>query len=172
MGKQYLDEVGLQIVADKVKESISVGSAAMAKAMEVEDENTLLSQSVNNINNSLPYSFNTTSNISNFNRKFVHENNSLSWTATHTGKLTLRLVKHGDGYSLYLGNQNGMLDTYDNFFGTPTQATGMTEVSITMIAWVKKGDVIRLESNLPSSTAAEDMFFCQTGLLAYNNNFD
>lgn len=172
MNKQYLDKEGLQIVADKVKESISVGSAAMAKAMEVEDENTLLSQSVNNINNSLPYSFNTTANISDFNRKFVHENNSLSWTATHTGKLTLRLVKHGDGYSLYLGNQNGMLDTYDNFFGTPTQAIGITEVSITMTAWVKKGDVIRLESNLPSTTTVEDMFFCQTGILAYNNNFD
>lgn len=125
-----------------------------------------------NIAKMLPYSFNTTSNISAFNRKFVYQGNSLTWTATHTGRLTLRLLKHGDGYSLYLGNQNGTLDIYDNFFGTDSQGTGVSEVSITLSAYVKKGDAIRLESNLPSTTPWADTFFCQTGLLAYNNNYD
>lgn len=120
----------------------------------------------------LPYSFNATSNIGAFNRKFVYQGNSLSWTATHTGRLTLRLLKHGDGYSLYLGNQNGMLDVYDNFFGSESQGTGVSDASITLSAYVKKGDVIRLETNLPSTTAWADTFFCQTGLLAYNNNYD
>ena len=120
----------------------------------------------------LPYSFNTTSNIGAFNRQFVYQGHALTWSATHTGRLTLRLLKHGDGYSLYLGNQNGMLDTYDNFFGSDSQGTGVSDASITLSAYVKKGDVIRLESNLPSTTAWADTFFCQTGLLAYNDNYD
>lgn len=134
--------------------------------------NAVLSQTITNLQATLPYSFNATSNISAFNRKFVYQGNTLSWTATHTGRLTLRLLKHGDGYSLYLGNQNGMLDTYDNFFGSDSQGTGVSDASITLSAYVKKGDAIRLESNLPSTTPWTDTFFCQTGLLAYNNNYD
>lgn len=125
-----------------------------------------------NIAKMLPYSFNTTSNIGAFNRQFVYQGHALTWIATHTGRLTLRLLKHGDGYSLYLGNQNGMLDTYDNFFGSDSQGTGVSDASITLSAYVKKGDTIRLESNLPSTTPWTDTFFCQTGLLAYNNNYD
>lgn len=125
-----------------------------------------------NIAKMLPYSFNMTSNVGAFNRQFVYQGHALTWTATHTGRLTLRLLKHGDGYSLYLGNQNGMLDTYDNFFGSDSQGTGVSDASITLSAYVKKGDAIRLESNLPSTTPRADTFFCQTGLLAYNNNYD
>lgn len=125
-----------------------------------------------NVAKTLPYSFNTTSNIGAFNRQFVYQGHALTWTATHTGRLTLRLLKHGDGYSLYLGNQNGMLDSYDNFFGSDSQGTGVSDASITLSAYVKKGDVIRLESNLPSTTPWTNTFFCQTGLLAYNNNYD
>lgn len=121
----------------------------------------------------LPYSFNTSSNISAFNRQFVYEGHNLTWTATHTGRLTLRLIKNGDGCSLYLKNQNNvMLDSYDNFSGTDSQSAGCTQASITLQGWVKKGDSIRLESNLPSSTAWDHTFFCQTGLLAYNSNYD
>lgn len=126
-----------------------------------------------NVAKMLPYSFNKSSNISAFNRKFVHEGNSLSWTATHSGRLTLRLLKNGDGYSLYLyKNTNTLMDSYDNFFGTDSQSSGCTQASITLQGWVQKGDSIRLESNLPSSTAYDHTFFCQTGLLAYNDNYD
>lgn len=134
--------------------------------------NAVLSQTITNLQKTLPYSFNTTSNIGAFNRQFVYQGHALTWIATHTGRLTLRLLKHGDGYSLYLGNQNGMLDTYDNFFGSDSQGTGVSDASITLSAYVKKGDAIRLESNLPSTTPWADTFFCQTGLLAYNNNYD
>lgn len=134
--------------------------------------NAVLSQTITNLQATLPYSFNMTSNIGAFNRQFVYQGHALTWTATHTGRLTLRLLKHGDGYSLYLGNQNGMLDSYDNFFGSDSQGTGVQDASITMSAYVKKGDVIRLESNLPSTTTWTNKFFCQTGLLAYNKNYD
>lgn len=134
--------------------------------------NAVLSQTITNLQATLPYSFNMTSNIGAFNRQFVYQGHALTWTATHTGRLTLRLLKHGDGYSLYLGNQNGMLDSYDNFFGSDSQGTGVQNASITLSAYVKKGDVIRLESNLPSTTPWTNTFFCQTGLLAYNKNYD
>ena len=121
----------------------------------------------------LPYSFNRSSNISAFNRKFLYEGNSITWTATHTGRLTIRLIKHGDGYSLYLQNQNNvMLDSYDNFLGTNDYGTAVTDASITLQAWVRKGDIITLTSNLPASTDWDDKYFVQTGLLAYNDNFD
>lgn len=126
-----------------------------------------------NVAKTLPYSFNKSSNLSAFNRQFVYEGNSLSWTATHTGRLTLRLLKNGDGYSLYLyKNTNTLMDSYDNFFGTDSQSSGCTQASITLQGWVKKGDSIKLESNLPSSTELDHTFFCQTGLLAYNDNYD
>lgn len=135
--------------------------------------NAVLSQTITNLQNTLPYSFNKSQNISAFNRQFVYEGHDLTWTATHTGRLTLRLLKNGDGYSLYLKNQNNvMLDSYDNFFGTDSQSAGCTQASITLQGWVRKGDSIRLESNLPSNTALDHTFFCQTGLLAYNNNYD
>lgn len=121
----------------------------------------------------LPYSFNRSSNISAFNRKFLYEGNPITWTATHTGRLTIRLIKHGDGYSLYLQNQNNvMLDSYDNFLGTNDYGTAVTDTSITLQAWVRKGDIITLTSNLPASTDWDDKYFVQTGLLAYNDNFD
>ena len=122
----------------------------------------------------LPYSFNKSQNIASFNRQFVYEGHDLTWTATHTGRLTLRLLKNGDGYSLYFYNTttNTLMDSYDNFFGTDSQSAGCTQASITLQGWVRKGDSIRLESNLPSSTALDHTFFCQTGLLAYNNNYD
>lgn len=121
----------------------------------------------------LPYKFNRSSNISAFNRKFLYEGNSITWTATHTGRLTIRLIKHGDGYSLYLQNQNNvMLDSYDNFLGTNDYGTAVTDTSITLQAWVRKGDIITLTSNLPASTDWDDKYFVQTGLLAYNDNFD
>lgn len=126
-----------------------------------------------NVAKTLPYSFNKSSNIGAFNRQFVYQGHDLTWTATHTGKLTLRLLKNGDGYSLYFyKNTNILMDSYDNFFGTDSQSAGCTQASITLQGWVKKGDSIRLESNLPSSTAYDHTFFCQTGLLAYNNNYD
>lgn len=121
----------------------------------------------------LPYEFNRSSNISNFNRKFLYEGNPITWTATHTGRLTIRIIKHGDGYSLYLQNQNNvMLDSYDNFLGTNDYGTAVTDTSITLQAWVRKGDIITLTSNLPASTDWDDKYFVQTGLLAYNDNFD
>lgn len=121
----------------------------------------------------LPYEFNHSSNITAFNRKFLYEGNPITWTATHTGRLTIRLIKHGDGYSLYLQNQNNvMLDSYDNFLGTNDHGTAVTDTSITLQAWVRKGDIITLTSNLPASTDWDDTFFVQTGLLAYNDNFD
>lgn len=121
----------------------------------------------------LPYEFNRSSNITAFNRKFLYEGNPITWTATHTGRLTIRLIKHGDGYSLYLQNQNNvMLDSYDNFLGTNDYGTAVTDTSITLQAWVRKGDIITLTSNLPASTDWDDKYFVQTGLLAYNDNFD
>lgn len=124
----------------------------------------------------LPYSFNRCDNISAFNRKFVYEGASITWTATHTGRLTLRFLKHGDGYSLYLNKLidgvNRMMDSYDNFLGSTEHMTDCDQSSITLQAWVKKGDVLTLSSNLPSNTGWADTFFCQTGLLAYNNNYD
>lgn len=120
-----------------------------------------------------PYSLNKSSNLGQFNRKFVYQGNSVSATMPHSGRLTLRLIKHGDGYSLYLNNQNNvLLDSYDNFYGDDTHATAITDTSITLQAWVKKGDVITLESNLPSNTAWADSFFLQTGLLLYNKDYD
>lgn len=121
----------------------------------------------------LPYEFNRSSNISAFNRKWVYEGNSLTWTATHTGRLTIRVIKHGYGYSLYLQNQNNvMLDSYDNFLGDDNHGTAVADTSVTLQAWVRKGDVITLTSNLPVSTDWNNRYFVQTGLLAYNNNFD
>ena len=121
----------------------------------------------------LPYKFNRSSNISNFNRKWVYNGNNLTWTATHTGRLTIRIIKHGDGYSLYLQNQNNiMLDSYDNFLGDDNHGTAVMDTSITLQAWIRKGDIITLTSNLPANTDWDDKFFVQTGLLAYNDNFD
>jgi len=121
----------------------------------------------------LPYSFNGSLNLSSFNRKWLVEGSPITWTATHTGRLTVRCIKHGDGYSLYLKNQNNvMLDSYDNFLGDESHGTAVTDTSITLQAWVKKGDVITLTSNVPSSTDYSDRYFVQTGLLAYNNNYD
>jgi hypothetical protein len=121
----------------------------------------------------LQYSFNHSSNISTFNRKWLVTGSSIVWTATHTGRLTIRCLKHGDGYSLYLTNQNSvMLDSYDNFFGDETHGLTVSEASITLQAWVKKGDVIELSTNLPASTDWADKYFVQTGLLLYNDNYD
>ena len=121
----------------------------------------------------LPYSFNHSSNISTFNRKWLVTGSSIVWTATHTGRLTIRCLKHGDGYSLYLTNQNNvMLDSYDNFFGDETHGLTVSEASITLQAWVRKGDVIELSTNLPASTDWADKYFVQTGLLLYNDNYD
>ena len=121
----------------------------------------------------LPYVFNSSQNISNFNRKFVYDGYPVSATMQHTGVLTLRAVKHGGGNSLYMRNQNNtLLDSYDNYNGNSEHQTGVIDSSITLTAWVKKGDVITLTSNLPSTTSWEDTFFCQTGLLAYNSNYD
>lgn len=121
----------------------------------------------------LPYSFNRSSNISAFNRKWLVTGSSIVWTATHTGRLTIRCLKHGDGYSLYLTNQNSvMLDSYDNFFGDETHGLIVSEASVTLQAWVKKGDVIELSTNLPASTDWADKYFVQTGLLLYNDNYD
>lgn len=121
----------------------------------------------------LPYEFNRSSNNEAFNRKWLVEGSPITWTATHTGRLTIRLIKHGDGYSLYLQNQNGvMLDSYDNFLGDDTYGTAVESTSITLQAWVRKGDVITLTTNLPSNTDWDDKYFVQTGLLAYNDKFD
>lgn len=120
----------------------------------------------------LPYSFIGSLNIAAFNRKFVKQGSSITWTATHTGRLTLRFLKAGDGYSLYLRKNGYLVDSYDNFFGTDNESAGCTQASITLVAWVKKGESVYLESNLPSATASEQTFFCQTGLLAYNPNYD
>lgn len=121
----------------------------------------------------LPYEFNRSSNISNFNRKWLVDGSPITWTATHTGRLTIRCLKHGDGYSLYLTNQNNvMLDSYDNFFSDGTHSLTISEASITLQAWVRKGDIITLTTNLPANTDYADKFFVQTGLLAYNDNFD
>lgn len=126
-----------------------------------------------NIAKMLPYSFNKSSNISAFNRKWVYEGSPLTWTATHTGRLTVRVIKHGDGYSLYLTNQNSvMLDSYDNFLGDDSHGTAVIDTSVTLQGWVKKGDVITLSSNVPASTSYENKYFVQTGLLAYNDNYD
>lgn len=120
-----------------------------------------------------PYSLNKSLNMSQFNRKFVTQGNSVSATMPHSGRLTLRLIKHGDGYSLYLKNQNNvMLDSYDNFLGSDDHGTEVQDTSITLQAWVKKNDVITLESNLPSNTDWADTFFLQTGLLLYNKDYD
>lgn len=121
----------------------------------------------------LPYSFNHSSNVSAFNRKWLVTGSSIVWTATHTGRLTIRCLKHGDGYSLYLSNQNNvMLDSYDNFFGDTEHGLTVSEASITLQAWVRKGDVIELSTNLPASTDWADKYFVQTGLLLYNDNYD
>lgn len=121
----------------------------------------------------LPYELNRSSNVSAFNRKWLVTGNSIVWTATHTGRLTIRCLKHGDGYSLYLTNQNSvMLDSYDNFFGDETHGLVVSEASITLQAWVRKGDVIELSTNLPANTDWADKYFVQTGLLLYNDNFD
>ena len=121
----------------------------------------------------LPYSLNRSSNVSDFNRKWLVDDGPITWTATHTGRLTVRCLKHGDGYSLYLTNQSGvLLDSYDNFFGDDAHTVTISEVSITLQAWVKKGDVIKLETNLPASSEWADKYFVQTGLLLYNDNYD
>ena len=121
----------------------------------------------------LPYELNRSSNVPAFNRKWLVTGNSIVWTATHTGRLTIRCLKHGDGFSLYLTNQNSvMLDSYDNFYGDETHALEVSEASITLQAWVRKGDVIELSTNLPANTDWADKYFVQTGLLLYNNNYD
>lgn len=121
----------------------------------------------------LPYELNRSSNVPAFNRKWLVTGNSIVWTATHTGRLTIRCLKHGDGYSLYLTNQNSvMLDSYDNFFGDETHGLTVSEASITLQAWVRKGDVIELSTNLPADTDWADKYFVQTGLLLYNDTFD
>ena len=121
----------------------------------------------------LPYELNRSSNVPAFNRKWLVTGNSIVWTATHTGRLTIRCLKHGDGYSLYLTNQNSvMLDSYDNFFGDTEHGLTVSEASITLQAWVRKGDVIELSTNLPSDTEWADKYFVQTGLLLYNDTFD
>lgn len=135
--------------------------------------NAVLSQTITNVQATLPYSFNHSSNVSSFNRKWLVTGSSIVWTATHTGRLTIRCLKHGDGYSLYLTNQNSvMLDSYDNFFGDTEHGLTVSEASITLQAWVKKGDVIELSTNLPASTDWVDKYFVQTGLLLYNDNYD
>lgn len=121
----------------------------------------------------LPYELNRSSNVPAFNRKWLVTGNSIVWTATHTGRLTIRCLKHGDGYSLYLTNQNSvMLDSYDNFFGDTEHGLTVSEASITLQAWVRKGDVIELSTNLPADTEWADKYFVQTGLLLYNDTFD
>lgn len=121
----------------------------------------------------LPYELNKSSNVPAFNRKWLVTGNSIVWTATHTGRLTIRCLKHGDGYSLYLTNQNSvMLDSYDNFFGDTEHGLTVSEASITLQGWVRKGDVIELSTNLPADTDWSDKYFVQTGLLLYNTNFD
>lgn len=135
--------------------------------------NAVLSQSITNLQATLPYSLNRSSNIGNFNRKWLVDGSPITWTATHTGRLTVRCLKHGDGYSLYLTNQSGvLLDSYDNFFGDDAHGTAVTDASITLQAWVKKGDVIKLETNLPASTDWANKYFVQLGLLLYNSNYD
>lgn len=120
-----------------------------------------------------PYELNRSSNVTAFNRKWLVTGNSIVWTATHTGRLTIRCLKHGDGYSLYLTNQNSvMLDSYDNFFGDTEHGLTVSEASITLQGWVRKGDVIELSTNLPANTDWADKYFVQTGLLLYNDNFD
>lgn len=121
----------------------------------------------------VPYNLNRSSNVSAFNRKWLVTGDSIVWTATHTGRLTIRCLKHGDGYSLYLTNQNGvMLDSYDNFFGDTEHGLTVTEASITLQGWVRKGDTIELSTNLPANTDWADKYFVQTGLLLYNIDFD
>jgi len=65
-----------------------------------------------------------------------------------------------------------MLDSYDNFFGDTEHGLTVSEASITLQAWVRKGDVIELSTNLPASTDWADKYFVQTGLLLYNSNYD
>lgn len=120
-----------------------------------------------------PYELNKSSNVPAFNRKWLVTGNSIVWTATHTGRLTIRCLKHGDGYSLYLTNQNSvMLDSYDNFFGDTEHGLTVSDASITLQGWVRKGDVIELSTNLPANTDWSDKYFVQTGLLLYNSNYD
>ena len=135
--------------------------------------NAVLSQTITNLQATLPYSLNRSSNIGAFNRKWLVEGSPITWTATHTGRLTVRCLKHGDGYSLYLTNQSGtLLDSYDNFFGDEVHGVAVSDASITLQGWVKKGDVIKLETNLPSSTDWANKYFVQLGLLLYNDNYD
>jgi hypothetical protein len=65
-----------------------------------------------------------------------------------------------------------MLDSYDNFFGDEVHGVAVSDASITLQGWVKKGDVIKLETNLPSSTDWANKYFVQLGLLLYNDNYD
>jgi len=116
----------------------------------------------------LPYELNKSSRIQAFEQKWLISGNSIVWTATHTGRLTIRCLKNGHGYSLYLRNQNSvMLDTYDNHLGGI-----VSEASITLQAWVRKGDVIELSTNLPANTEGAYKYFVQTGKLLYNSNYD
>ena len=151
-------------------------AANVATTVSSNDNRPVSSAGVYNYTNNLvkasPYSFIVSSNIAAFNRKFVKQGSSITWTATHTGRLTLRFLKAGDGYSLYLNKNGYLVDSYDNFFGTDSQSSGCTQASITLVAWVEKGNTIVLESNLPSTTSVNQTFFCQTGLLSYNPNYD
>lgn len=65
-----------------------------------------------------------------------------------------------------------MLDSYDNFFGDTEHGLTVSEASVTLQGWVRKGDVIELSTNLPASTDWTDKYFVQTGLLLYNDNYD
>lgn len=121
----------------------------------------------------LPYELNRSSNVPAFNLKWLVTGNSIVWTATHTGRLTIRCLKRGHGYSLYLTNQNSViLDSYDNYFGDIEHGFIVSEATITLQAWVRKGDVIELSTNLPADIDWAYKYFVQTGLLLYNDTFD
>lgn len=121
----------------------------------------------------LPYELNCSSYVPAFQCKWLDTGNSIVWTATHTGRLTIRCLKHGGAFSLFLTNQNNvMLDEYRNYFGDAEYTLPVSEASVTLQAWVRKGDVIELSTDLPENFNWTYKYFVQTGLLLYNSNYD
>lgn len=92
-------------------------------------------------------------------RKYVYQERPFVFTASQTGFLTVRVFKAQDGFTITL-KVNGVSVDWIPYHGTTAdgETLNFPVVGSVLTAWIKSGDVIRLESDQSQSVAVKPWY--------------
>lgn len=92
-------------------------------------------------------------------RKYVYQESPVVFTASRTGFLTVRVFKAQDGFTITL-KVNGVSVDWLPYHGDTIDGEPLNFpiVGTVLTAWIKSGDVIRIESDQPQSVAVKPWY--------------